>query len=141
MLKGIPNIISPELLKILCEMGHGDEIVLANANFPAVSCARRLIRLDGIKITDLLDPVLNLFPLDSFVDAPLALMGVPAGYSGLPPVWEVYRSIVKKHDDKAGFEEVERFAFYERAKAAFAIVATGEMASYSNLILKKGAIL
>ena len=141
MLKGIPAVLSPELLKTLCEMGHGDEIVLANANFPAVSCAKKLIRLDGIRIIDLLDPILSLFPLDSYVDAPLALMQVPAGYSGLPPVWNAYREIVKKYDTKAGFEEVERFAFYERAKTAFAVVATGETASYSCLILKKGFIV
>ena len=122
-------------------MGHGDEIVLANANFPAASCARRLIRLDGIMITDLLEPILNLFPLDSFVDTSLTLMKTLPGFSGIPPVWAEYKAIAKKYDEKAGFEEIERPVFYERAKAAYAVVATGEQARYSALILKKGVII
>ena len=141
MLKGIPGIISPELLKILMEMGHADEIVLGDGNFPASSHAQRLIRCDGHGIPELLDAVLPLFPLDIYVEHPVTLMSVASGDVVQTPIWGVYRSIVDKHhpvDDV--FEEVERFSFYERAKKAYAIVATGERALYGNIILKKGVV-
>ena len=141
MLIGIPKLLSPELLKVLMEMGHGDEIVLADGNFPAASHAGKLIRCDGHGVPELLDAILALFPLDAYVDKPAALMGVVPGDPVDTPVWSRYREIVKARaglDDP--FEEVERFEFYERAKRAYAIVATGESALYANLILKKGVV-
>jgi L-fucose mutarotase len=141
MLKGIPNIIPPELLKLLMEMGHGDEIVIADGNFPAASHAQRLVRCDGHAAPLLLDAILKLFPLDTYVKQPVALMAVVPGDTYKPEIWPAYLKIIQSHD--AGFREfemVERFAFYERAKRAYAIVATGESARYANLILKKGVL-
>ncbi|RED61726.1 L-fucose mutarotase [Cohnella lupini] len=141
MLKGISSLISPELLKVLMEMGHSDEIVLADGNFPAASHAQRLIRADGHGIPELLDAVLQLFPLDPYVDKPAALMQVVPGDTVETPIWSTYGEIIEARSGfSAPFEEVERFAFYERAKKAYAIVATGEGALYANLILKKGVI-
>ena len=141
MLKGIPPIISPELIKVLMEMGHGDEIVLADGNFPAASMAQRLIRCDGHNVPELLEAILNLFPLDIFVDSAASLMSVVPGDSTKPVIWEKYRSIVIESGEKfSDFEYVERFAFYERAKKAYAIIATSEKALYGNIILKKGII-
>jgi L-fucose mutarotase len=141
MLKGIPSIISPELLKVLTEMGHSDEIVLADANFPAVSNAQRLIRADGHNIPAMLQAVLQLFPLDTYVQSATALMQVVPGDTYKPVIWEEYRHILKSSGEKFhDFEYVERFAFYERARKAYAIVATGEGALYANIILKKGVI-
>ncbi len=141
MLKGISSLISPELLKILMEMGHSDEIVLADGNFPAASHARRLIRADGHGAPELLDAILELFPLDQYVDKPVALMQVMPGDTVETPIWNAYTEIIEARTGlTAPFEEVERFAFYERAKNAYAIVATGEGALYANLILKKGVI-
>lgn len=141
MLKGIPKLISPELLQVLSEMGHSDEIVLADGNFPAASHAQRLIRADGHDIPALLDAILQLFPLDQYVARPAALMQVVPGDTVQTPIWEQYRTIIASRTGLSEpFEEVERFAFYERAKQAYAIVATGESALYANLILKKGVI-
>lgn len=141
MLKGIPNILSPELLKILMEMGHGDEIVIADGNFPAASHAQRLVRCDGHGAPQLLDAVLQLFPLDTFVKHPVALMAVVPGDAYKPEIWPAYKKIIRKHNPKFDeFEMVERFAFYERARRAYAIVASGEAARYANLILKKGIL-
>ena len=141
MLKGIPKVISPELIKIMLEMGHGDELVLGDGNFPAVSCAQRVVRADGLNIPVLLDAILRFYPLDKYVKAPVALMSVVPGDTVQPTIWEEYRRIVAKYDSQAaGFEFVERFAFYERAKKAFAIVATGEEALYANVILRKGVV-
>jgi L-fucose mutarotase len=141
MLKGIPNIISPELMKVLMEMGHGDEIVLADGNFPAASVAKRLIRADGHNIPELLEAMLKFFPLDTYVDSAVALMAVVPGDNIKPTIWEKYRGIIKKSGEKfEDFEMVERFAFYERAVKAYAVVATSEAALYANIILKKGVI-
>ncbi|MHA7962576.1 RbsD/FucU family protein [Paenibacillus sp. CAU 1782] len=141
MLKGIPKLISPELLKVLMEMGHGDELVLADGNFPAASHAQRLIRCDGHDIPELLDAILGLFPLDQYEVKPAALMAVVPGDPVETPIWNVYGEIIKEYAGlEDPFEEVERFAFYERAKSAYAIVATGESALYANLIIKKGVI-
>jgi len=141
MLKGIPNILPPELLKILMEMGHGDEIVIADGNFPAASHAQQLVRCDGHGALPLLGAILQLFPLDTFVKHPVALMAVVAGDKYTPDIWPAYEKIIKKHDTHfTGFETMERHAFYERARRAHAIVATGEMARYANLILKKGIL-
>jgi L-fucose mutarotase len=139
MLKGIPTIISPELMKILMEMGHGDELVLADGNYPAASNAARLVRADGHGIPELLEAILEFFPLDYYVEQPVALMAVVPGDPYKPPLWKQYRAIVSKHD-KRPFEFVPRFDFYDRAKKAFAIVATGERARYANVILKKGIV-
>ncbi len=138
MLKGIPCIISPDLLKILMEMGHGDELVIADGNFPAASNANRLIRLDGHGVPDVLKAVLKFLPLDTYVDASVALMQNGAG-DAEPAIWQTYKEIVA-NEEPANIEYVERFAFYERAKKAYAIVATGESAIYANIILKKGVV-
>ena len=141
MLKGIPSILSPELLKVLIEMGHGDELVIGDGNFPAASMAQRLVRCDGHPVAPLLDAILALFPLDTFVDSPVSLMAVVGG-GDEPPIWKTYREIVgRRSPDASGIEHVERFAFYERAKQAYAIVATGESALYANVILKKGVVI
>lgn len=140
MLKNIPSIISPELLKILHEMGHGDEIVIGDGNFPAASNAQRLVRCDGHGVTELLDAILQLFPLDTYVESPVALMQVTAGDNVDPVIWKDYKKVVDAHQDNVKFEEIERFAFYERARQAYAIVATGETALYANVILKKGVV-
>ena len=142
MLKGIPSILSPDLLKILMEMGHGDEIVIADGNFPAASMAQRLVRCDGHGVPKILDAILKLFPLDTYVEHPIALMEVVPGDPVKPVIWDQYRSIVEKHGGKAAdFEYMERFAFYERSKKAYVIVATGETALYANIILKKGVVI
>jgi L-fucose mutarotase len=141
MLKNIPTILSPDLLKILMEMGHGDEIVIADGNFPAASHAQRLVRCDGHAAPPLLDAMLQLFPLDTFVKHPVALMAVVPGDNYSPDIWPVYKKVIQNHEPHfPDFEMMERHAFYERAKKAYAIVATGEHARYANLILKKGLI-
>lgn len=141
MLIGVSNLISPEMLKVLMEMGHGDEIVIGDGNFPAASHAQRLVRADGHGIPDLLDGILRLLPLDSYVDKPVALMQVVPGDLTETPIWNTYAEIINKRCELSDpFEYVERFAFYERAKRAYAIVSTGESALYANLILKKGVI-
>ena len=139
MLKNIPPILSPELLKTLGEMGHGDEIVLGDANFPSASLARRLVRADGHGIPELLDAILLFFPLDGFVECPVALMdtGDPAIR---PPIWQEYSKCILRREGDRHVELVERFAFYDRAKAAYAVVATGETELYANVILKKGVV-
>jgi L-fucose mutarotase len=141
MLKGIPAILSPALLKVLAEMGHGDDIVIADGNFPAASIAQRLIRCDGHNVPEVLEAVLKLFPLDIYVDNPVSLMAVVSGDKIKPTIWEKYRTIIKNSKEKfSDFEFVERFAFYGRAKNAYAVVATSESALYANIILKKGII-
>jgi L-fucose mutarotase len=142
MLKGIPDVISPELLKILHEMGHGDDLVIGDANFPAASNARNLVRCDGHGVSELLDAILSLFPLDDFVAHPVALMQVVPGDTTIPVVQDEIRRVVRAHEEKgeALVEPIERFAFYERAKGAYAIVSTTERRLYGCMILKKGVI-
>lgn len=140
MLKGIPSILSPELLKILMEMGHGDEIVIADGNFPAASCAKRLVRCDGHGVPELLDAILKFFPLDSVVNNPVSLMSVSKGDTYIPQIWDTYEMIINRHEKNIKADQVERFQFYERAKAAYAIISTGERALYANIILKKGVV-
>jgi L-fucose mutarotase len=143
MLKNIPAILSPELLKVLCEMGHGDEIVLADGNFPAESVGKgaAVIRADGHGVNELLDAVLALMPLDRYTEKPVALMSVVPGDPVAPTIWDDYKAtIAKRGGDPAAIEMTERFAFYERAKKAYAIVATGETAIYANVLLKKGVV-
>ena len=141
MLKGISPLISPDLIKVLMEMGHGDELVIADGNFPSASVAQRLVRADGLGCLALLDAVLTLFPLDSHVETPVALMAVVPGDPYEPVIWDDYRKIILQHE--TGFTDflyVERFAFYERARSAYAVLATSESALYANIILKKGVI-
>jgi L-fucose mutarotase len=141
MLRGIPPILSPEFVKVLMSMGHGDDIVLADANFPSESCGQRVVRCDGHGIPELLEAILPLFPLDTFVEQPAALMAKAGGDSSPAEIWETYRSIIRKyHELERDFEFIERFAFYKRSREAFAVVATGETALYANVILKKGVI-
>lgn len=140
MLKNISPIISPELLKILMEMGHGDEIVIGDGNFPAASNAQRLVRLDGHGVDEILAAILKLMPLDTYVDAPVALMD-NGDASNPPPIWADYKKTVLAEEGEKNFELVERFAFYDRAKKAYAIIATGETAIYANIILKKGVVI
>ncbi len=147
MLKNIPSIISPELLKILMEMGHGDEIVIADGNFPGASitaeAGSKLVRLDGHGVPEILEAVMQLLPLDQYVQQPVALMQVVPGDNVQPTIWAEYESIINKHEAQGmanGFDMVERFAFYDRAKKAYAVVMTGESAIYANIILKKGVV-
>ena len=144
MLKNIPPILSPEMLKVLCEMGHSDRIVIADANFPAESMGKNAIvlRTDGHGAVELLDAILTLFPLDTYVDHPVSLMQVMPGDPVETPIWDAYKGIVEKHDKRGedAFGEIERFAFYEESKKAYAIIATGEKALYANLILQKGVL-
>ena len=141
MLKKISPLLSPELLKILAEMGHGDELVLADGNFPSASMAQRLLRADGHGVSVLLTAILQLFPLDTFVERPVALMAVVPGHNYQPTIWDEYRHIIQASGEPfTDFEYVERFAFYERARQAYAVLATGETALYANVILKKGVV-
>lgn len=140
MLKNISPILSPELLITLMEMGHGDELVIGDGNFPSASIAQRLIRADGHGVPELLDAILKLFPLDQYVSCPAALMD--NGDSANPPeIWAAYKQVIEKNEGDKEIELVERFAFYERAKKAYAVVATGETAIYANIILKKGVVI
>lgn len=146
MLRGIPSVLSPELLYALAKMGHGDELVLADANFPASSicaCGPKEIRADGLGIPRLLEAVLKLLPLDTYVPFPAAVMDLVDSDKQrclAVPVWGTYEQLLRQAGSQVSLEKVERFAFYERAKKAYAVVATGETALYGNLILKKGVI-
>ncbi len=144
MLKGISPLLSPELLKTLAEMGHSDYLVIADGNFPAESVGKnaRVIRADGHGTAELLRAILSVFPLDTYVDHPVGLMQVTPGDPVKTPIWDTYRDIVAEEDERgrAAFEEIERFAFYEKARGAYAIIATGESALYANIILQKGVV-
>ena len=130
MLKGIPEILSPELLKVLCEMGHSDRLVIADGNFPVESMGKNAItiRCDGHGVPELLDAILQLFPLDTYVEK---------------PIWDTYKEIVAKHDDRGAkaIGNIERFEFYEQAKTAYCIISTGEKALYANVMLQKGVVI
>lgn len=141
MLKGIDPLLGPDLLRVLAAMGHGDELVIVDANFPAEANARRLVRLDDVRATRAAEAILSLLPLDEYVDAPAAVMAVVGDPDAEPEVVIEFRRIAQAaHGGPVGFERVERFAFYERARQAFAIVATGERRLYGNLILTKGVL-
>lgn len=143
MLKNIPPILSPELLKVLCEMGHGDEIILADGNFPAESIGKDaiVIRADGHGTVELLEAILQFLPLDQYVENPVALMKVVNGDPCKPTIWDSYKQKLNESgNDSTKIEMVERFAFYERAHHAYAIIATGESAIYANVLLKKGVV-
>lgn len=144
MLKGIPKILSPELLKILCEMGHSDTLVLADGNFPSESIGKnaKVVRCDGHGIPALLEAILKLFPLDSYVEHPVHLMEVMPGDPVKTPIWDTYKAIIAAQNARgsACIGTYERFAFYEKAKEAYCVIATGETALYGNLILQKGVV-
>lgn len=144
MLKGIPPILSPELLKVLCEMGHSDRLVIGDGNFPAESMGKDaiVIRCDGHGVPELLDAILTLFPLDTYVERPVSLMQVMPGDPVETPIWDTYGEIVTKHDPRGqdAIGQIERFAFYEEAKKAYAIIATSESALYANIMLQKGVV-
>jgi len=145
MLKGIPSILSPELLKVLCEMGHSDTIVIADGNFPSETIGKDaiVIRADGHGVPELLEAILKVFPLDSYVEKPVSLMQVMPGDNAKTPIWDTYKKLVSEVDDRGenAFAEVERFEFYEKAKKAYAVIATGETAIYANIMLQKGVVV
>lgn len=140
MLRNIPGCISPDLIHALMSMGHGDEIVLADADFPAVTYSKRLIRAEGAQLTSLLEAILPFFPLDHFVDKPVATMD-PASWGGREPEsYHRFREVIKRHDAKFNeFKFIDRQDFYDRAHNAYAVVVTGE--ADGNLILKKGPVM
>ena len=144
MLKNIPRILSPALLKVLCEMGHSDRLVISDGNFPAESMGRDaiVIRCDGHGVPELLDAILTVFPLDTYVDKPVQLMEVMPGDPVETPIWDIYKEIIARHDPRGAdaVGQIERFAFYEAAKQVYCIVATSEKALYANIMLQKGVI-
>lgn len=145
MLKGIPQILSPELLKVLCEMGHSDRLVISDGNFPAESMGKNaiVIRCDGHGVPEILEAILKVFPLDTYVEKPMNLMEVMPGDNVETPIWDTYKEIVAKYDGRGAdaIGNIERFAFYEEAKTAYAIIATGESALYANVMLQKGVVV
>ena len=139
MLKGISPLISPELLKTLAEMGHGDEIILSDAQFPAHSMGIPVLRADGIRVAPVLDAILPLFELDAYVDAPVVMMAAVPGDTLDQSLLDGYRAAIEKHaPDAPATAHIDRFDFYERARKAFAVVVTGETGKYGNILLKKG---
>ncbi len=147
MLKGIPKILPPELLKILCEMGHSDRLVIADGNFPSESMGKnaKVIRMDGHGVPEILDAILTVFPLDSYVDSPAVLMELMDCDKGRvqTPIWDEYAEIVTKHDarGKDAIANIDRFKFYDEAKECYCIIATGESAIYANIMLQKGVVV
>lgn len=145
MLKGIPTIIPPILLKVLCEMGHGDTVVIADGNFPAESVGKNsiVIRMDGHGVPEILDAVLTLMPLDQYVEKPVSIMERVPGDNADVSIWKTYEELIAKHEgrDFSSIEKLERFEFYDEAKKAYAVIATSESSQYANLILKKGCII
>ena len=145
MLKHIPRILPPELLKILCEMGHGDTIVLADGNFPAQSMGKqgKVVRMDGHSVSQVLEAVLDLFPLDQYVAHPVFFMDRVPGDQADVSAWKEYEKIVRRYEPERTdlIEKKERVAFYEEARKAYAVVATGESRQYANVILQKGCII
>ena len=144
MLKGIPKIVSPELLKTLCEMGHGDRILIADGNFPCNTVGKDaiVIRCDGHGVPELLDAVLSLIPLDDLTDKPARVMQVTPGQDVKTPIWETFYDIIDKYDSRGGsaVEEVERYACYDLSRTCYAIIATSESALYANIMLQKGTV-
>ena len=140
MLKGIPHILSPDLLHALQAMGHGDEITIVDGNYPGESAGPRLIRADGHSGTELLEAILTVMPLDDFVPDPAIVMQVVGDAGQRPPVVVEYEKIVARFEPAMKLNSLERFAFYKRANAGYAMVQTGEQRLYGNIILKKGVI-
>ncbi len=142
MLKGVPTAISPELMYVLMRMGHGDELVLGDGNFPADSNAQRIVRADGLDVVTVLDAVLKFFPIDTFSEDVAVVMQPVDKNAPEPPIWKEFRRVLELHEKRrVELTPIERFAFYERARKAYAIVATSETALYANLILKKGVVV
>lgn len=152
MLKGIPNVISPELLKVLDEMGHTDEITIADGNFPSANMGKKVIRCDGIGVPEILDAILQLFPLDTYpnakgeVDPPCTLMALEPGDIGkvTTPIWDEYKNIVSKYDKRGAdaFQEINKWKFYEQTKEKSAVILqTTETAIYANIIIRKGVVI
>lgn len=144
MLKNIPKILSPEMIKVLCEMGHSDRLVISDGNFPAESMGKDgiVIRCDGHGTPEILDAILQLFPLDTYVEKPVNLMEVMPDDKVETPIWDKYKDIIEKYDDRGekAVGNIERFKFYEEAKKAYAIIATSERALYANIMLQKGVV-
>ena len=141
MLKGIPNILTPDLLKILMEMGHGDELVLADGNFPSFAHPNKVVRLDGHGIPEVMDAILRFMPLDPYVEHPAIFMEVLPDDPYVPEIWDVYREIGGQYEEEGLREQpINKFEFYDRAKRAYALVTTSESALYANVILKKGVV-
>ncbi len=144
MLKGIPPILSPELLKVLCEMGHTDELTIGDGNFPGHTYGKKVIRLDGHGVPEILDAILTVFPLDTYVDKPVTLMAVVKGDTAQTPIWDTYKEIVAKYDDRGAdcFEAIDKWKFYDKTKDnSTVVIMTGETAIYANIILKKGVVI
>ena len=142
MLKGIPSLLSPDLMHALLSMGHGDEIVLADGNFPGPSHAKQLIRADGLGVCALLEAIVRFFPLDEFVEDHAVVMAVVDPKVPEPPIWEEFRRLLAEDEGRAvTLTAIPREAFYERARQAFCIVSSSESALYANLLLKKGVVL
>ncbi len=145
MLKGISPLLSPELLKVLCEMGHSDTIVIADGNFPAQSIGKNgiVLRMDGHGVPEILEAILEVFPLDQYVEKPVSLMDRVQGDMADVSIWKTYDDIISKYEVRGTqvIGKLERFAFYEEAKRAYAVVATGETSQYANVILQKGCVL
>ncbi|HID22229.1 MAG TPA: fucose isomerase [Planctomycetaceae bacterium] len=141
MLKGVPPALPPELMTVLMKMGHGDELVLGDGNFPADSNAQRIVRADGLDLLTVLDAVLKFLPIDTFSEEVAMVMQPVDKNAPEPPIWKEFRRLLELHEGrKVELSRIERFAFYERARKAYAIVATSETALYANLILKKGVV-
>ena len=141
MLKNINPLLGPDLIYCLRAMGHGDTIAIVDANFPATACADRLIRMDGVSATDMLDAILSVMPLDTFVDNPAYRMEVVGDPDQIPDICVEFQKIIDRNTPKhKQVEKIERHSFYEHAKNSFAIVATGESRLYGNIILIKGVI-
>lgn len=149
MLKGIPPILSPELLKVLAEMGHTDELTIGDGNFPGHTYGKKVIRLDGHGVPEILDAILQVFPLDTYPDArgvmvpPCTLMAVETGDDAKTPIWDTYKGIVAKHDARSTqcFEEINKWDFYKKTKDnSTVVIMTGETAIYANIILRKGVV-
>ncbi|NLK99896.1 MAG: fucose isomerase [Clostridiales bacterium] len=144
MLKGIPAILSPELLKVLSEMGHTDELTIGDGNFPGHTYGKKVIRLDGHGVPEVLDAILQVFPLDTYVDKPVTLMSVVKGDTVKTPIWDTYKEIVAKYDERGSncFEEIDKWDFYERTRdKSTVVIMTSETALYANIILKKGVVV
>ncbi|MCR4599921.1 MAG: fucose isomerase [Acetatifactor sp.] len=145
MLKGISPMLSPELLKVLCEMGHGDSLVIADGNFPAQSMGKNgiVIRMDGHGVPEILEAILQVFPLDQYVDQPVSLMERVPGDNADVSIWKTYDKLIEAAEPRGTgvIQKLERFAFYEESKKAYAIIATSERSQYANVILQKGCVL
>ena len=145
MLKGISPMLSPELLKILCEMGHSDTIVIADGNFPAETMGKNgiVLRMDGHGVPEILEAILQVFPLDQYIEKPVSLMERVPGDNADVSIWKTYEKMIEKEEPRgiSVIRRLERFAFYEEAKKAYCVIATSETSQYANVILQKGCVL